>query len=185
MGEKSSMARTRQTAAVRAPRMAGTYIDGNTVRRIQPKRRSNPEELERRQQARMRERQRILDEREMEYRAQQARLRHKTVVVDRTYLAVLIIASLFTLGLCFSYIQMQTSINTRISSIETKKQQLDKLKSENDALQNSIDTSVNLDEIYRVATQELGMVYAGKDQTITYDKTESEYVRQYEDIPKY
>ena len=29
------------------------------------------------------------------------------------------------------------------------------------------------------------MVYAGKDQTITYDKTESEYVRQYEDIPKY
>ena len=106
-------------------------------------------------------------------------------MVDRTYLAVLIIASLFTLGLCFSYIQMQTSINTRISSIETKKQQLDKLKSENDALQNSIDTSVNLDEIYRVATQELGMVYAGKDQTITYDKTESEYVRQYEDIPKY
>ena len=121
----------------------------------------------------------------MEYRAQQERLRHKTVVVDRTYLAVLIIASVFTLGLCFSYIQMQTSINTRISSIETKKQQLDKLKSENDALQNSIDTSVNLDEIYRVATQELGMVYAGKDQTITYDKTESEYVRQYEDIPKY
>ena len=143
------------------------------------------EELERRRQARMRERQRILDEREMEYRAQQERLRHKTVVVDRTYLAVLIIASLFTLGLCFSYIQMQTSINTRISSIETKKQQLDKLKSENDALQNSIDTSVNLDEIYRVATQELGMVYAGKDQTITYDKTESEYVRHYEDIPKY
>ena len=181
MGEKSSMARTRQTAAVRAPRTTGTYIDGNTVRRIQPKRRPNPEELERRQ----RERQRILNEREVEYRAQQERLRHKTVVVDRTYLAVLIIASLFTLGLCFSYIQMQTSINTRISSIETKKQQLDKLKSENDALQNSIDTSVNLDEIYRVATQELGMVYAGKDQTITYDKTESEYVRQYEDIPKY
>ena len=185
MGEKSSMARTRQTAAVRAPRTTGTYIDGNTVRRIQPKRRPHPEELERRHQARQRERQRILDEREMEYRAQQERLHHKTVVVDRTYLAVLIIASVFTLGLCFSYIQMQTSINTRISSIETKKQQLDKLKSENDALQNSIDTSVNLDEIYRVATQELGMVYAGKDQTITYDKTESEYVRQYEDIPKY
>ena len=177
------MARTRQSVAVRVPRTTGTYIDGNTVRSVQPKRRPNPEELERRQQARMRER--ILDEREMEYRAQQERLRHKATALDRTYLAVLIIASLFTLGLCFSYIQMQTSINTRISSIETKKQQLDKLKSENDALQNSIDTSVNLDEIYRVATQELGMVYAGNDQTITYDKTESEYVRQYEDIPKY
>ena len=57
------MTRTRQAAAVRAPRTTGTYIDGNTVRRIQPKRRPNPEELERRRQARMRERQRILDER--------------------------------------------------------------------------------------------------------------------------
>ena len=185
MGEKSSMARTKRTNAMRVSRTTMAYVDGNTVRKVQPKRRPNPEELERRELARKRERQRILAEREMEYRAQQDRLRHKSVALDVKYIAVLITASVFTLGLCFSYIQMQTSINTRISSIEAKKQQLDQLKSENDALQNSIDTSVNLDEIYRVATQELGMVYAGKDQTITYDKTESEYVRQYEDIPKY
>ena len=29
------------------------------------------------------------------------------------------------------------------------------------------------------------MVYAGEKQVITYDKTESEYVRQYESIPRY
>lgn len=29
------------------------------------------------------------------------------------------------------------------------------------------------------------MVYANKDQVLLYDKTESEYVRQYEDIPEY
>ncbi len=179
------MARTRRTNTVKAARITAAYADGNTVRRVQPKRRPSPEEMARRKAARQRERRRILEEREMEHRAQQERLRRKTVVIDAPYLAVLIIASVFTLGLCFSYIQLQTSINTSISSIETKKQQLDQLKSENDALQNSIDTSVNLDEIYRVATQELGMVYADKDQTITYDKTESEYVRQYEDIPKY
>ena len=179
------MARTKRTNAVRVPRMTGAYVEGNTVRTVQPKHRSGREELERRELARKRERQRILEEREMEHRAQQERLRHKTVAIDRTYLAVLVTASVFTLGLCFSYIKMQTSINTRISAIEMKKQKLDQLKSENDALQNSIDTSLNLDEIYRVATQELGMVYASKNQTITYDKTESEYVRQYEDIPKY
>ena len=105
--------------------------------------------------------------------------------MDIPYLAMLILASCCTLFLCFNYINLKTQINSRISSIEQKEQQLDKLKSENNALQNSIDTSVDLNEIYRVATQELGMVYAGEKQVITYDKTESEYVRQYEDIPKY
>ena len=33
--------------------------------------------------------------------------------------------------------------------------------------------------------KELGMVYAKKDQVLLYDKTESEYVRQYEDIPEH
>ena len=41
-----------------------------------------------------------------------------------------------------------------------------------------------LDNIYKIATEELGMVYANKDQVRMYNKTESEYVRQYEDIPE-
>ena len=34
-----------------------------------------------------------------------------------------------------------------------------------------------------MATTQLGMVYADRNQVIRYKKTESEYVRQYEDIP--
>ena len=56
---------------------------------------------------------------------------------------------------------------------------------ENDALETSINTSVDLNKIYEIATKELGMVYARKNQVLLYDKTESEYVRQYEDIPEY
>ena len=52
-------------------------------------------------------------------------------------------------------------------------------------METSINTSLNLDEVYRIATEELGMVYPSKDQVILYNKTESEYVRQYEDIPKH
>lgn len=59
------------------------------------------------------------------------------------------------------------------------------LKTENDALQTNINTSVDLDHVYKVATEELGMVYANKNQILQYDKTESEYVRQNEDIPKH
>ena len=64
-------------------------------------------------------------------------------------------------------------------------QQLEQLRSENDALQTRINTDMDLDHIYKVATEELGMVYANRNQVLLYDKTESEYVRQYEDIPKH
>ena len=47
----------------------------------------------------------------------------------------------------------------------------------------SINTSVDLDYVYQVATGELGMVRARESQILKYDKAESEYVRQNEDIP--
>ena len=50
-------------------------------------------------------------------------------------------------------------------------------------METRINTSLDLDYVYRVATEELGMVYPNKNQVILYNKTESEYVRQYEDIP--
>ena len=37
--------------------------------------------------------------------------------------------------------------------------------------------------VYKVATEELGMVKADRSQIKTYTNSEKEYVRQYEDIP--
>ena len=105
-------------------------------------------------------------------------------LVQMTVLA-LTIAALITLVLCMNYLHKQASITTRINHIEDLELKLENLKSENDALQTRIDTYVDLDHVYKVATEELGMVYANKDQILLYDKTESEYVRQYEDIPKH
>ncbi len=160
-----------------------TYVDGNTVRKAVPAR-ALPKRVSRSREARLAAYRRQQQEREKLYEEQQKRLRRKSMGIDALSLMALLLASGVTLGLCFSYIQLQTEINTHISSIEKKSSELEKLKSENDALQSSIDTSVDLDEVYRVATQELGMVYADQDQVITYSKTESGYVRQYEDIPK-
>lgn len=134
---------------------------------------------------RQREQERILRDRELEYEARQRRLRSKPVGIDLPFLVMLIAASIVTMFFSFSYIQLQTELNAHISSIDSKKQKLERLKAENDALSNSIDTSIDPNEIYRAATQELGMVYAGDNQLISYKKTESEYVRQYESIPKY
>ena len=47
-----------------------------------------------------------------------------------------------------------------------------------------IATYVDLDHIKDVATNKLCMVYENKNQVITYEKTENEYVRQFDEIPR-
>ena len=44
--------------------------------------------------------------------------------------------------------------------------------------------SVNLDEIRERAQNDLGMVYASPDQVIEYENPATDYVKQYEEIPK-
>ena len=83
-----------------------------------------------------------------------------------------------------SYLKLQSSVTARLKHIESLEESIEKLKGDNDALLTRINTSVDLDYVYKVATEELGMVYANKDQVRLYNKTESEYVRQYEDIPE-
>lgn len=113
------------------------------------------------------------------------RNQERAMYVDLPYVVLLTIASMFTLYLCVSYLQVQSSITARMHNIERLESRLEKLKAENDALETNINTSVDLNKIYEIATKELGMVYAKKDQVLLYDKTESEYVRQYEDIPEH
>lgn len=173
----------RRAAHGKRSRQSVRYVtEGNAVRKLAPERQSRQNEREALKQRA--EYDRRMEELECQQDLRMERLRNRYVTVDRPYLIFLTACMIATLYLCFNYVQVQTNINTRINSIDQKKKEYDRLKSENDALQNSIDTSMDLNEIYRVATQELGMVYAGKDQVITYDKTESEYVRQYEDIPQ-
>jgi len=113
------------------------------------------------------------------------RNQEKALSMDLPYVMMLTIAAVCVLFICVNYLHVQSSISTRIHHIEALEQQLEKLKAENDALETRINTDIDLDHIYQVATQELGMVYANRHQVLLYDKTESEYVRQYEDIPKY
>lgn len=113
------------------------------------------------------------------------RNQEKALYMDGPYVFALTIAAIVTLFLCVNYLKIQASITARMNHIEELELTLEHLKSENDALQTRIDTYVDLDHVYQVATEELGMVYANKDQILLYNKTESEYVRQYEDIPKH
>ena len=45
-------------------------------------------------------------------------------------------------------------------------------------------SSVDLESIRKTAMEELGMVYASEDQVVLYDSKSTDYVRQYQDVPK-
>lgn len=113
------------------------------------------------------------------------RNQEKALQMDVPYVLALTVAVMSALYICVSYLQVQSTITGRIHNIEKLEQEVESLKSENDALQTRINISVDLDHIYKVATEELGMVYANRDQVRLYDKKESEYVKQNEDIPKH
>ena len=62
-------------------------------------------------------------------------------------------------------------------------EELADMKEENTTKYNTIMDSVNLEEVRDKAINELGMVYADKDQIVEYDNPNGDYVKQYEEIP--
>ena len=146
------------------------YVDGNTVRKLRP-----DQEPDGKREKKVRKK--------VDYTVR--RNQDKALQMNLPYLLMLTVAAVCTLCLCVNYLKVQSSITTRMHNIEQYEKDLEALKSENDALETSINAYVDLDYVYEVATKDLGMVYANKDQVIMYNKTESEYVRQYHDIPKY
>ncbi len=98
-------------------------------------------------------------------------------------LVILTIAIIATVSVCVEFLKLQTEVSKMEKSIITLENDLTTLTNENDASYASIDTAYDLDDIYRVAVEELGMVYPNNNTVITYEPSNDEYVRQYEDIP--
>lgn len=44
-------------------------------------------------------------------------------------------------------------------------------------------SSVDMEEVKRIAVNDLGMTYADEGQIITYNNQDGEYIRQYAEIP--
>jgi len=160
--------------------MASAYVYGNVVRK-------NDYVYADDYNAQRREREEYYDREARHERARRKvqaanRSRQYALRMDMPSLAILTVALIVALFFLVNYLQLQSSITTSLKTIEAQEKVLEELKSENDATEIRIKSSVNLEHIYEVATNELGMVYANKDQVIEYKRTENEYVRQYDDI---
>lgn len=142
------------------------YIEGNTIREVEPLRRPKRQEEPRRQERRRRA------------------PKEKVQYVNVLYTVFVVTATCMLLWSCVNYLQLQAETTSRMKNIAALEMQLEELKKENDDNYTRIITSIDLEYIKDVAINELGMVYAGEDQVILYDGKTRDYVRQNQEIPK-
>ncbi len=140
------------------------YIDGNVVRKAQ---------LDK-----------ILEEEPRRKQSHAARKnREKAVHMNLGYVVFLISALVIAGVVLIGYINLQAEITNSVNRISKMESELYSLKQENDEYETGINSSVDLEEVRRIAMTELGMKYASEGQIINVEGGSDDYVRKYADIP--
>ena len=98
------------------------------------------------------------------------------------YVAFLGLAVVVLAASLVSYLKLQNDITTMVDDIAYYEQTLNNLTLANDDEYSKMVNAVDLEEVRRVAVEELGMVYADSEQVIKYTRENSDYVRQLKDI---
>ena len=100
------------------------------------------------------------------------------------YVLFLTASALITVFMCVNFLSLQaecTKLRREVTNLEVK---LDSAKLENDSDYESIMTGIDMEHVKDVAMNKLGMDYAKKGQIMTYSRNDSDYVRQYQDVPE-
>lgn len=143
------------------------YIDGNTVRKLE-----EIPEVTPRQPRRPVETERTI-----------RRRKKKVSLQSMIYVAFIAVSIVVVGGVLIGYVNLQADITNRMNHISSLESELNSMRLANDEEYMRIMSDVDLEEIKRVAIQELGMKYASEGQVITYTGEGSDYVRQYGNIP--
>lgn len=83
----------------------------------------------------------------------------------------------------FRMLATQTALAAAAENVTALENTLMEINEENTKLEALVEAGVNLEHIYQVATEQLGLVSTDDSQIIYYDQIESGYVRQNEIIP--
>jgi len=115
-------------------------------------------------------------------RAKRVLPRHAVDMIPFAYTIIVALACTCIIFGSITYVHAKTSVTTYTKQLGTYQSELEDIKAENKAMQTELSTRTDLSTIKSKA-KELGMVKAGKGQIIYYEQSDSEYVRQKEDIP--
>ncbi len=148
-----------------ATRQNAYYVRGNTVRNIQPERRTD-------------------DRPKKKVNNTVRRNRERAKHMSPGYVLFLGAALIATGIILVYYIGLQSDITNSVKHIATLERELNALKVANEEDYSRITSSVDLEEIRRIAIQELGMQYAQEGQIISFASESSDYVKQMAEIPQ-
>ena len=169
-------------------RSQNTYVDGNTVRKVQevPQKREyrQPEHSARRKKAQPEIK--ITPEqaaRQNKVLSREARRnRAKASNMNRNFAIFLGILGVVIVFCSINYLRLKTECTSKRSQLATLESQLAELKEDNDAYESQVTSNVNLERIRKIAIGRLGMKYPSNQQTETYTTEGGSYVRQYQDV---
>lgn len=109
--------------------------------------------------------------------------RERAMHMNPAYVLFLALAMVVSAFVLIGYIRLQSDITNSMNHIAALESELNDLRLSNDEEYSRIESSVNLEDIKRIAIKELGMTYAAEGQIVEYSSEGSDYVRQVADIP--
>ena len=104
--------------------------------------------------------------------------REKAHHMSAGYVFFLVTALFASAFILINYIQLQAELTNLTKTVATKESELNSLKISNDETYNRIINRVDLEEVRRIAVEELGMVYAQEGQIIVYENETNDYMRK-------
>lgn len=156
----------RQSTGSRRTNQNNRYIEGSAVRKLQT--------TSARQE----------HERTLRQIRSVNRTRVKAVPMNMGYIVVAAVAILIACVVLMAYVNLQSDITNHITTISKLESQLNEMKLANDETYTKIMSSIDLEEIKRIAVNELGMKYAKEGQVVEYAGEGNDYVRQYGALPE-
>ncbi len=154
-------------------RRSSYVVEGNTVRHYsyaEPVRRERPAE-------RPQPKKRVVTY------PKAAKKAENSLSFDMRYTVVVCITLLCMIASCIIMLYVQGKVEAREKNIESLQSELQVVQADNSAYENSLNNMYAMEDIYKIATSELGMVYSQTGQIVYYDQANGDYVKQYEDVP--
>lgn len=168
------------------------FVDGNTVKQMQAAPRRG-EEVHRELEEKKRRDQKELEERrrqEKEARARKRKLKAtarknqaRALQMSPSYLLFVAVAILAMVGVMMGYLKQRSELTRNTKRVAALEREVLDLRTNNEAKQQKIDASVDLDSIRQKAMGELGMVYPSEGQIEYFEMEDSDYMNQYKEIP--
>ena len=157
---------------------SGYYIDGSTVRKLEAAPEVYPYERERLTQEERRRRAEIKKRRAIAQRNKERALR-----LDLTYTLFLIVSVVVTVAACVVYLNLQHEITRTNKQIATLESRLTSVTNENLAMEERINSAVDLAKVYNMAVNKFDMTAITEGQIYYYSNNNGDYVKQYAQIP--